>query len=77
MIKFLGVTGSVQEWLQLEPPATEALITEAPARSQSESDDDDAGPLDQSGQSTSKTVLVSDWLPAEPLSAQQFTGVPT
>ncbi|XP_048477587.1 RING finger protein 17 isoform X5 [Plutella xylostella] len=77
MIKFLGVTGSVQEWLQLEPPATEALITAAPARSQSESDDDDAGPLDQSGQSTSKTVLVSDWLPAEPLSAQQFTGVPT
>lgn len=70
MLSFLNVTGSVQEWLLLEPiPEKRSPDKESSRMTTSEQDSDENGSHD--------VVLISDWLPPEPFQTKEFTGMPT
>ncbi|XP_026759540.2 RING finger protein 17 [Galleria mellonella] len=78
MLSFLNITGSVREWLQLEPLPSQS-VTNKP-----ESDSCPSSPVDfeesretEDQPSSSNTVFISDWLPPEPLQNKEFTAVPT
>ncbi|XP_059053475.1 RING finger protein 17 isoform X2 [Achroia grisella] len=76
MLSFLNITGSVREWLQLEPLPSKPLI------SKRESESCPSSPVDceeseQAELGVSNTMFISDWLPPEPLQNKEFTGVPT
>ncbi|CAH2040488.1 unnamed protein product, partial [Iphiclides podalirius] len=84
MLSFLNVTGSVEEWLQLEPLPTKPLIL----KSDSESNSNASTPVnctfntgnDEKTQTTKdeiETIFISDWMPPEPFQNEEFMGVPT
>ncbi|XP_047997601.1 uncharacterized protein LOC125235178 [Leguminivora glycinivorella] len=77
MLSFGNLTGSVREWLQLEPLPTKPLLqADVTGASTPELEDVNAH-IDQVQAGASNTVFISDWLPAEPLPTNEFTGVPT
>lgn len=81
MLSFLNVTGSIREWLQLEPIPTKPLISnhepdENPNSPSPEVFDANAD-INDIATGSSNTVFISDWLPAEPLPTTEFTGMPT
>lgn len=82
MISFLqNVTGSITEWLQLEPVPTELnanikssnCISKTPSPVQCE----DTNPESEETTYNSNTIYISDWLPPEPFHCKEFTGMPT
>ncbi|CAG4982280.1 unnamed protein product [Parnassius apollo] len=79
VLSFLNMTGSVQEWLQLEPMPTKPFVF----KSDSESHSNRSTPLEFESTSKSdtdnkqETIFISDWLPPETLQNKEFTGVPT
>ncbi|XP_022825812.1 RING finger protein 17 [Spodoptera litura] len=83
MLSFLNITGSVNEWLLLEPlpmiPLEKEKVdsgskTNSPSPSQENEDnyyDTKENP------SPSNVMYVTDWLPPEPLNCTEFTALPT
>ncbi|KAI5646944.1 tudor domain-containing protein [Phthorimaea operculella] len=69
MLSFLkNVTGSVDEWLQLEPLPQKPLEQHAsPATS----------PQPEDEKRDANDIYVTDWLPPEPLTCKEFTAMPT
>ncbi|CAH0752000.1 unnamed protein product [Diatraea saccharalis] len=82
MLSFLNITGSVREWLQLEPLPVNPLISKS-TKSDSESNTPSPDYYEESSGKIedilplSNTVFISDWLPPEPLQSKEFTGMPT
>ncbi|CAB3235551.1 unnamed protein product [Arctia plantaginis] len=81
ILSFLNITGSVNEWLQLDPlpiePITKKSENEnirASPSSSLESDDNYHKPQNVD---ISNVMYVSDWLPPEPVTTKEFTGIPT
>ncbi|KAL0832049.1 hypothetical protein ABMA28_001543 [Loxostege sticticalis] len=79
MLSFLNVTGSVNEWLQLEPMPTKPLIDESDSENHTPSPDvcDESNSNMDGVLKNSKTIFISDWLPPEPLPNKEFTAMPT
>lgn len=76
MISFLTMTGSVHEWLKLEPAVAKAIQpTKTPDSKLSDSTDDDDDTL--TNQVVNKSLHISDWLPPEQLPGVEFTAMPT
>ncbi|XP_028170553.1 uncharacterized protein LOC114360174 [Ostrinia furnacalis] len=80
MLSFLNITGSVNEWLQLESMPIKPLLKDD---SESVSDTPSPNVLDEVTDEMNEflknadTVFISDWLPAEKLPNKEFTGMPT
>uniref|UniRef100_A0A2A4JVM1 RING finger protein 17 n=1 Tax=Heliothis virescens TaxID=7102 RepID=A0A2A4JVM1_HELVI len=81
-LSFLNITGSVNEWLQLEPVPMVPLKT---LKSDDETNESSPSPcpdgenndsISTSGQ-PSNVLYISDWLPPEPLPCKEFTALPT
>lgn len=76
MLSFLNVTGSIHDWLQLEPMPTKPLPKlDSPTRLYTSSDQDDQDELEELESST--VMFISDWLPPEPFENKEFTAMPT
>ncbi|XP_049870616.1 tudor domain-containing protein 1 [Pectinophora gossypiella] len=78
MLSFLkNVTGSVDEWLQLEPvPMKPVSKSDTPTNSSSPMDEEDENTPNELAD-VSDTVFITDWLPPEPLPCKEFTAMPT
>lgn len=79
-LSFLNVTGSVRDWLQLEPMPTLPLLTKMEPQSASGSStavecDDSTEPETVDFQTNS--IFVSEWLPPEPFQCNEFTALAT
>lgn len=83
MLSFLqNVTGSITEWLQLEPLPTIPKVTKGSLESKSKSpspvqSEDDMNAQSEDATDNSNTIYISDWLPPEPFHCKEFTGMPT
>lgn len=79
-LSFLNVTGSVREWLQLEPMPTRPLLTKIDTESASGSSTVvECEDLTEPNTIDFKTnsIFVSEWLPAEPFQTNEFTALAT
>lgn len=84
MLSFLNITGSVNEWLQLDPlPTVPMKVVKADedmnVNSPSvflEGQDNSPMPVEESPES-SNVLYITDWLPPEPLPCKEFTALPT
>ncbi|CAH1635655.1 unnamed protein product [Spodoptera littoralis] len=83
MLSFLNITGSVNEWLLLEPlpmiPFEKEKVdsgskTNSPSPSEENEDDYYVA---KENPSPSNVMYVTDWLPPEPLNCREFTALPT
>lgn len=79
MLSFLNITGSVNEWLQLEPmPMVKRPDNEGNrATPVSSPEDEDMNVASTSEADASNVMYISDWLPPEPLTTKEFTALPT
>ncbi|PZC86101.1 hypothetical protein B5X24_HaOG213059 [Helicoverpa armigera] len=81
-LSFLNITGSVNEWLQLEPVPMvplKTIKTDDEANEGSSSpflEGEDSDGVAKPGQS-SNILYITDWLPPEPLPYKEFTALPT
>lgn len=78
MLSFLNVTGSIHDWLQLEPMPTKPLpkfFPESPTTSTTPIENEDG--TDGLEPEASNVMFISDWLPPEPFPSIEFTGMPT
>nr|XP_021195097.2 RING finger protein 17 [Helicoverpa armigera] len=81
-LSFLNITGSVNEWLQLEPVpmvSLKTIKTDDEANEGSSSpflEGEDSDGVAKPGQS-SNILYITDWLPPEPLPYKEFTALPT
>lgn len=78
-LSFLNVTGSVREWLQLEPMPTRPLLTKTETESGSGSStavggEDSTEIIDFK---TPSNIFVSEWLPPETFRSNEFTASAT
>ncbi|CAG9579818.1 unnamed protein product [Danaus chrysippus] len=78
MLSFLNIAGSVRDWLQVEPMPLK------PLKIKSDSDEASNNSTQRENQTekcedgpSSNTVFISEWLPPEPLPANEFTAMPT
>ncbi|KAJ0177771.1 hypothetical protein K1T71_006644 [Dendrolimus kikuchii] len=60
-LSFLNMTGTVRDWLQLDPIPTKTDITAS----------------GDSNESSSNVMYITDWLPPEPFQYIEFTAMPT
>ncbi|KAH9628576.1 hypothetical protein HF086_010310 [Spodoptera exigua] len=83
MLSFLNITGSVNEWLLLEPmpmvPLKKEKLdigsnTNSPSPSQ---EGEDIKYIAKEDPSPSNVMYITDWLPPEPLNSREFTALPT
>lgn len=76
ILAIFNISGTVREWLQLEPQESFS----EPKKS-AECRSETSTPIDQDDNVTvsnsSKVVFISDWLPPEPLPSHEFTAMPT
>ncbi|XP_075975850.1 tudor domain-containing protein qin isoform X2 [Anticarsia gemmatalis] len=82
MLSFLNITGSVNEWLQLEPvpmaPVDKRIDTGSNRDTPSPIAEDEDTPRPKADKGGSSNVMyISDWLPPEPLPVKEFSGIPT
>lgn len=83
MLSFLNITGSVNEWLLLEPMPMKPLEKEkVDSRSKTNSptpsqEDEDNYSSTKEDPSPSNVMYITDWLPPEPLNCREFTALPT
>ncbi|KAF9799905.1 hypothetical protein SFRURICE_013642, partial [Spodoptera frugiperda] len=83
MLSFLNITGSVNEWLLLEPMPMKPLEKEkVDSRSKTNSptpsqEDEDNYSGTKEDPSPSNVMYITDWLPPEPLNCREFTALPT
>ncbi|XP_047531569.1 RING finger protein 17 isoform X2 [Vanessa atalanta] len=77
VLSFLNITGSVRDWIQIEPMPLK------PLKINPESDSNSSTPIDNDAlkmemdNNNSNTVFISDWLPPEPLPSNEITAMPT
>lgn len=80
-MSFLNITGSVNEWLQLDPlpmePITKKSVNENIRASPTSSVESDDNHHNAQTLEMSNVMYVSDWLPPEPVTVKEFTGIPT
>ncbi|XP_045767145.1 RING finger protein 17 [Maniola jurtina] len=76
MLSFLNITGSVQDWLQIEPMPMKPLTVKPEAESNN-SQSSSPVPMDKEEPHSSNTIFISDWLPPEPFPCKEFTAMPT
>lgn len=81
ILKFLNITGSVREWLQLEPMPTKPLLTKSESESVSGSplavECEDSNEPDMIHFQNRNSIFVSEWLPVERFRTDEFTAVAT
>ncbi|CAH2085525.1 unnamed protein product [Euphydryas editha] len=75
-LSFLNMSGSVRDWLQIEP------IPLKPLKINPDSESNSSTPVDidvktETDHPNQNTVFISDWLPPEPLSSNEITAMPT
>lgn len=75
MLSFLNITGSLQDWLQIEPMPLKPLKLASDSDSNSTLNDIETQRVDDTN--NSNTVFITDWLPPEPLTSNEFTAMPT
>ncbi|XP_023934917.1 RING finger protein 17 [Bicyclus anynana] len=80
VLSFLNITGSIHDWLQIEPMPMKPLSVDAEpetnnSQSVSQSTCEDVEKQEQPN--SSNTVYITDWLPPKPLECQEFTATPT
>ncbi|XP_041968459.1 RING finger protein 17 isoform X2 [Aricia agestis] len=76
-ISFLNLTGSLEDWLQIEPMPFRPLKAESDKASGTDSSTPTELDSNKDYSQDSNTIFISDWLPAEPLPNEEFYGVPT
>ncbi|CAF4821811.1 unnamed protein product [Pieris macdunnoughi] len=74
-LTFLNLTGSIRDWLQLEPVPTKSSKVDPPQTTQEMTDIQEA----DAALASSDTVfeVISDWLPPEPFKKKEIRVVPT
>ncbi|XP_050349474.1 RING finger protein 17 [Nymphalis io] len=77
MLSFLNITGSVHDWLQIEPMPLKPLQINPESDSNSSTPIDDDALNTEADNHNSNTVFISDWLPPEPLPSNEITAMPT
>ncbi|KAL4711424.1 hypothetical protein ACJJTC_016178 [Scirpophaga incertulas] len=73
MLSFLNITGSVNDWLQLDSVAIKPPV----CVSDTESTSSHQEACKDSELKAPEIEIISDWLPPEPLSNMEFIGMPT
>ncbi|KAJ8718994.1 hypothetical protein PYW07_016550 [Mythimna separata] len=87
-LSFLNITGSVNEWLQLDPmpmaplKAPEVDDEDIDSNSPSsfvegEDNEEKKDSMSSQGPESSNVLYITDWLPPEPLPCKEFTALPT
>nr|XP_032515643.1 RING finger protein 17 isoform X1 [Danaus plexippus plexippus]XP_032515645.1 RING finger protein 17 isoform X2 [Danaus plexippus plexippus] len=78
MLSFLNITGSVRDWLQIEPMPLKPLKIKSCSDEASNNSTQGENQSEKfENVSNSNTVFISEWLPPEPLPANEFKAMPT
>lgn len=82
-LSFLNITGSVNDWLQLDPMPMVPLKSLIENKSDDNNDRitpvsiSDGEEITRAKQESSNVMYITDWLPPEPLPCKEFTALPT
>ncbi|KAJ8724466.1 hypothetical protein PYW08_015940 [Mythimna loreyi] len=83
-LSFLNITGSVNEWLQLDPlpmvPLKKAPKVDDDINANSPSplfEGEDNNPMSSENPESTNVLYITDWLPPETLPCKEFTALPT
>ncbi|XP_045496317.1 RING finger protein 17 [Colias croceus] len=76
-LSFLNDTGSVKDFLQLDPITSKSPNKSFSSGANSPIQDEEEDQSNEEKPDASNTVFISDWLPPEPLQNKEFTAMPT